>query len=75
MQVIFDNFAKILKTCMKNDQQEIADVVLDTRMVWEMCLMAEFEVFLASFLSIVFFLHVFFLASLPLRRPLPHTLL
>lgn len=42
--MIFDNFAKILKLCLANNQQEIADLVLDTRMVWEMCLHAEHEV-------------------------------
>ena len=43
-QVIFDNFAKILKLCLQTNQQQIADLVLDTRMVWEMCLHAEHEV-------------------------------
>ena len=44
--MIFDNFAKILKLCVANGQQEIADLVLDTRMVWEMTLHADQEVFL-----------------------------
>ena len=46
-QVIFDNFAKMLKQCLKSNNQDIADTVLDTRMVWEMCLQAEHEVFLS----------------------------
>ena len=44
--MIFDNFAKILKLCVANGQQEIADLALDTRMVWEMTLHADQEVFL-----------------------------
>ena len=43
-QLIFDNFAKILRHCLKGNTQEIPEVVMDTRMVWEMCLEAEFEV-------------------------------
>ena len=43
-QVIFDNFAKILRSCLKGTAQEIPEVVNDTRIVWEMCLQAELEV-------------------------------
>ncbi len=45
-QIIFDNFAKILKQCLKElpGKQEIPDLVNDTRMIWEMCLKAELEV-------------------------------
>ena len=44
LQVIFDNFAKILKLCVENNQQEIADALLDTRVIWEQCLHADHEV-------------------------------
>lgn len=48
-QVIFDNFAKMLKMCLKSNNQDIADTVLDTRMVWEMCLHSEHEVSTSSY--------------------------
>jgi hypothetical protein len=44
VQVIFDNFAKILRHCLKGTTQDIPEVVNDTRIVWEMCLQAELEV-------------------------------
>lgn len=48
--MIFDNFAKMLRSCLKGNTQEIPEIVMDTRMVWEMCLEAEAEVS-PSFLS------------------------
>ena len=43
-QVIFDNFAQILKNTIKGNVAAIPNIVEDTRLTWEMGLQAEMEV-------------------------------
>jgi len=47
IKVIFDNFAQMLKLCLKNNagggSDGMADVVQDTRLIWELCLHSEHE--------------------------------